>query len=277
MSVFTERKIDCHNHIFDPQQFPYQADSPYAPDGHEIATASYFQQVLNAYGVSHALLIGPNSAYGENDNRALLDAIAQSNGRFKGMAVVKEDTPTNKLSELKAQGIVGVTFNVAFYGVEHFARPLPLMDRLADLEMIVQVQVENEQMLRLAPLLMQTKATILIDHCGRPNLEHGVNNAGFQAILALAKTQRAYIKISGFAKFSQNAFPYADTQPYVDAIVKNFGENRIIWGSDWPFLKAQHRMDYGTLLALAEKQFPDKALRAKLFWENAARLCGFPL
>ncbi|MGB0784276.1 MAG: hypothetical protein ACPGRG_13985, partial [Marinomonas sp.] len=70
MSVFTERKIDCHNHIFDPQQFPYQADSPYAPEGHEVATADYFLQVLETYGVSHALLIGPNSAYGENDNRA---------------------------------------------------------------------------------------------------------------------------------------------------------------------------------------------------------------
>ncbi|BDX02524.1 2-pyrone-4,6-dicarboxylate hydrolase [Marinomonas pontica] len=277
MSVFTERKIDCHNHIFDPQQFPYQADSPYAPEGHEVATADYFLQVLETYGVSHALLIGPNSAYGENDNRALLDAIARSNGRFKGMAVVKQDTLSEELATLKSQGIVGVTFNVAYYGFEHFARSLPLMDRLADLEMIVQVQVENEQMLRLAPLLMQTKATILIDHCGRPNLEHGVNNAGFQAILALAKTQRAYIKISGFAKFTQGAFPYTDTKPYVEAIVENFGEDFIIWGSDWPFLKAQHRMDYGTLLTLAEKQFPDTRVRAKFFWENAAKLCGFPI
>lgn len=277
MSVFTERKIDCHNHIFDPQSFPYQADTPYAPEGHEVATADYFLQVLETYGVSHALLIGPNSAYGENDNRALLDAIARSNGRFKGMAVVKQDTLSEELATLKSQGIVGVTFNVAYYGFEHFARSLPLMDRLADLEMIVQVQVENEQMLRLAPLLMQTKATILIDHCGRPNLEHGVNNAGFQAILALAKTQRAYIKISGFAKFTQGAFPYTDTKPYVEAIVENFGEDFIIWGSDWPFLKAQHRMDYGTLLTLAEKQFPDTRVRAKFFWENAAKLCGFPI
>lgn len=277
MSVFTERKIDCHNHIFDPQSFPYQANTPYAPEGHEVATADYFLQVLETYGVSHALLVGPNSAYGENDNRALLDAIARSNGRFKGMAVVKQDASSEELAQLKAQGVIGVTFNVAYYGFEHFAQSAPLMDRLADLDMIVQVQIEDEQMLDLTPLLMNSKAKILIDHCGRPNIEKGVTNKGFQAVLALAKTQRAYIKVSGFAKFTQGVFPYADTKPYVDAIVESFGEDRIIWGSDWPFLKAQHRMDYGTLLSLAEKQFPDASIRAKFFWENAAKLCGFPI
>ncbi len=90
MSVFTERKIDCHNHIFDPVRFPCQPDSPYHPDGHEIATADQFLQVLDTYGVSQALLVGPNSGYGENDNRALLDAIRRSDGRFRGMAVVDQ-------------------------------------------------------------------------------------------------------------------------------------------------------------------------------------------
>jgi ABC-type sugar transport system permease subunit len=79
----------------------------------------------------------------------------------------------------------------------------------------------------------------------------------------------------GFDKFSRQALPYADTQPYVRAIQQAYGEDRLIWGSDWPFLRARQRMDYGTLLTLAEQQFPDARQRGKVFWKNAAELIGF--
>lgn len=31
MNLFTEPKIDCHVHVFDPVRFPYAADTAYAP------------------------------------------------------------------------------------------------------------------------------------------------------------------------------------------------------------------------------------------------------
>ena len=83
MNIYDEPKIDCHNHIFDPSSFPYAADAYYRPAGQEIGTAAQFRSVLDAYGVRHALVVGPNSGYGQ-DNRCLLDAMAKSGGRFKG-------------------------------------------------------------------------------------------------------------------------------------------------------------------------------------------------
>ncbi|GGB79718.1 2-pyrone-4,6-dicarboxylate hydrolase [Marinobacterium zhoushanense] len=275
MSVFSERKIDCHNHIFDPLRFPYQPDSPYQPSGQEIATADQFLQLLEAYGVSHALLVGPNSAYGENHNRALLDAIQRSGGRFKGMAVVDQQCSLAQLQDLKAQGIVGVTFNVAFYGVEHFRRSSALLDRLAQLDLIAQFQVEGHQLLPLADMFVDSGARLLVDHCGRPDLEAGLQYPGFQSVLALADSGRAWIKVSGFDKFSTQAFPYADTQAHVRAIQQAYGEDRLIWGSDWPFLRARQRMDYGLMLKLAEQQFTEPLLREKYFWKNAEELIGF--
>ena len=59
MSIFDEPKIDCHNHVFDPARFPYRADTPYRPAGQELATARQFREVMDAYGVCHALLVGP--------------------------------------------------------------------------------------------------------------------------------------------------------------------------------------------------------------------------
>ena len=64
MSVFTEPKIDCHNHVFDPVKFPYGKDIAYKPAGQEIGTAAQLHQVMKTYGVSHSLLVQPNSGYG---------------------------------------------------------------------------------------------------------------------------------------------------------------------------------------------------------------------
>jgi len=119
MSIFNEPKIDCHNHIFDPVRFPYRPDTHYRPSGQECGSARLFMQVLDAYGVRHALVVGPNSGY-DTDNRCLLDAIAQSGGRFKGIAVVENYCSLETVSALQAQGIVGVAFNPAFLGVAYY-------------------------------------------------------------------------------------------------------------------------------------------------------------
>jgi predicted TIM-barrel fold metal-dependent hydrolase len=48
-----------------------------------------------------------------------------------------------------------------------------------------------------------------------------------------------------------------------------------MWGSDWPFLRAPERIDYGPLLSLANALLPDEAIRNKVFWETPQRLFGF--
>lgn len=275
MSLFSERKIDCHNHIFDPQQFPYQPDTPYQPQACEIAPAALFHQILDIHGASHALLVGPNSGYGENDNRALLDAIAGSGGRFRGMAVVSMDTGLDALALLKAQGVVGVTFNVAYYGIEHFAGAGRLLGQLAELDMLAQVQTSAGQMLAFAPLLRTSGVRVVVDHCGRPDIRQGLAGEGFRAVLDLAAGGRTWIKVSGFAKFSQQAAPWLDIDPYVAAIRDAYGDSRCLWGSDWPFLRAPERLDYGLVVQVADRHFPEPAARERYFWRNAAELFGF--
>ena len=79
--------VDCHVHVFDPGRFPYRPDTFYAPAGQELGTPARLGGVLDAHGVGHALLVGPNSGYGE-DNGCLLDTVAAGSGRYRGMAVV---------------------------------------------------------------------------------------------------------------------------------------------------------------------------------------------
>jgi predicted TIM-barrel fold metal-dependent hydrolase len=273
-SIYSTPKVDCHCHVLDPAQFAYAADVSYRPAGQETGSADYFLQVLDAYGVAHALLVGPNSGYG-TDNRCLLSAIAHSAGRFKGIAVVPNDAPLSQLQDLKAQGIVGVAFNFSLHGLDYYAGIEPLLQRLAALKMFVQVQVERDQMADLAPLLVDCGAHILIDHCGRPNLPPSANNAGFNALLGLAQTGRATVKLSGFAKFSHLPFPFADTQVVTQELLAAFGPQHCLWASDWPFLKATQRLDYGPLLQLFAKTVPDPLLRKQILWDTPLRLFGF--
>jgi predicted TIM-barrel fold metal-dependent hydrolase len=274
MTLFDEPKIDCHNHVLDPQRFPYADDARYRPAAQEIGTTAQFQLVRRVYGVKYALIVGPNSGYGP-DNRCLLDAIARSNGQCKGIAVVRNDVETDELVRLKSLGIVGVAFNATYHGTAYYADTAALLAKLAALDLLIQVQVEHDQLVEMAPMLERSEARILIDHCGRPTPAAGLDQPGFAALLRLAKTGRACVKISGQMKFSKEAYPWADTRAYTDALIDAFTLDACVWGSDWPYLRATERIDYGPLLYLVEALLPDPAMRRKLWWDTPRRWFGF--
>lgn len=272
--VFAEPKIDCHVHVLDPARFPYAADTHYRPAGQEMGAAAQLLRVMDVYGARHALIVGPNSGYGL-DNRCLIDAIAHSAGRCKGIAVVANDARRADLQALKDAGIVGVAWNVTHYGVDYYADAEGLLDRLAALDLFVQVQVEHDQLVPLVPMLERSGARILIDHCGRPTPAAGLDQPGFAALLRLASTRRAFVKLSGIVKFSREPYPHDDARPYIDALIGAFTLDACMWASDWPFLRAPQRVDYGVLLALVLHLFPDAAQRHRLLWKTPEALFRF--
>jgi predicted TIM-barrel fold metal-dependent hydrolase len=274
MNIFDEEKMDCHNHVFDPARFPYRADTAYRPSMQEIGTAAQFAHVMDACGVRHALLVGPTSGY-RTDNRCMLDAIARHGDRFKGIAVVDNDVSRAALLEMKRAGVVGVAFNPAMEGVERMSDADALFNTLADLDMFAQIQVTGDQLVALEPLLGRTTTRVLIDHCGRPDVAAGLNQPGFQALMRLADTARTVVKISGLQKFSQLEYPYEDAQIFARQLLRTFGADRCVWGSDWPFLRAPARMDYAPLLTLVQRLIPDPDERRRVLWSTPRRLFSF--
>jgi predicted TIM-barrel fold metal-dependent hydrolase len=274
MSIFKEPKIDCHVHVLDPVNFPYGKDIEYKPSGQEIGTPSQLRQVMQTYGVSHALLVQPNSGYG-SDNSCMLDTIARGGGRYKGIAIIAFDADLAALHELKAQGIIGAAFNPTFHGIDYYKRSADLIGKLAQLDMFLQIQSEHDQLSMFVPWIEAMPIRVLIDHCGRPTPEAGLDQPGFQALLRLAATQRVSVKLSGYAKFSRRPYPFDDTWPFVRAIVDAFTLDRCLWASDWPYLRAPQRQDYGPLVELAEVLFPNPAERRTLFCDTPRRLFGF--
>jgi predicted TIM-barrel fold metal-dependent hydrolase len=270
----SQPKIDCHVHLFDPVRFPYAPDTFYRPSGHEVATANALGHVMKAHGVQHALIVGPNSGYGF-DNSCMLDALAQGAGKFKGLAVVRNDIGRTELQDLQAQGVIGVTLNAALLGTQAYADAEPLLRHLHDLELWAAVQVQHDQLVALRPLLEHAGVRVMIDHCGRPNPASGLDQQGFQALLQMADSGRTVVKLSSLLKSSERPFPHEDAWVYVRALVDAYTPESLVWGSDWPFLRAVERVDYGPLLELFAFLVPDKEARHAILWETPRRCFGF--
>src|SRR3954454_20670103 len=167
MHLFEEPKIDCHAHVIDPARFPYEPHASYKPAGQEIAPAHQFRHVMQSYGVRHCLLVQPNSGYG-SDNSCMLDAIARSEGRCKGIAIIGFDADVATLRDLKRQGIIGAAFNPTFHGTDYYKPSKPLIAKLAELDMFLNLQVEHDQLLPFVPWIEAIPVRVLIDHCARP-------------------------------------------------------------------------------------------------------------
>jgi predicted TIM-barrel fold metal-dependent hydrolase len=175
--TFGEPKIDTHCHVLDPARFPYAADTIYRPAGQELGTVEQYLQVMDAYGIHHALLVGPNSGY-QYDNRCLLDAIERGQGRFKGIAVVRNDTSRDELYALRDVGVIGVAFNATVMGVEHCAGAGPLLRELAALDMLLSLQVEHDQLAALRPVVEGSGVRVMVDHCGPTSSRCGARRNG---------------------------------------------------------------------------------------------------
>jgi predicted TIM-barrel fold metal-dependent hydrolase len=197
---------------------------------------------MDLHGVRHALVVGTNSGYGE-DLSPVLDAIARGEGRFKGVAVVPNDIAAADLAHLKASGMVGIAFNAPFNSTALYAGTDELLRMLTDLDMFLQIQVKGDQLLDFLPLIERSDVRLVIDHCGRPAPESGLDQPGFKALLALGRAGRATVKLSGYSQFAGERYPYQDVRPCIDALLETFTPDGCMWGSDWPFLRATERID----------------------------------
>jgi len=272
--IFEEPKIDCHVHVLDPARFPYGANTHYRPMGQEMGTPAQLAQVMETYGTTYSLLVGPNSGYGL-DNSCMLDTLARGDGRYKGVAVVGNDVTFEELQRLKSLGVLGVAWNVTYYGLDYYRDARPLVEMLVALDMFVSIQVEGDQLVRMMPLLADSGVRLLVDHCGRPTIDAGLDQTGFRALLELGSTKRAFVKLSGLVKFSHEPSPHVDAWPYVEALVNAFTLDHCLWASDWPYLRAPARVDYGVVLNLVQRLFPDASERRKLLWDTPSALLGF--
>jgi predicted TIM-barrel fold metal-dependent hydrolase len=283
-----EPVADCHLHVLDPARFPYDPSASYHPGPHEAAPAEALTAVHAAHGVTHALLVGPTSGYG-HDNRCLLNALARGTGRSRGIALARRrgrwrgialaapDAAEVELLVLARAGVVGLRLDLAAHGpglAEACARA-GLFDRMRAIGLVLQVQADAHQIPEALPALRVAQLPLVFDHCGRPDPARGTAQPGFAALLELGREGAAWVKLSAAFRWAGGAWPHPAAEPFVAAILQAFTPDRCVWGSDWPFLRAGARVDYGPEFALLARWVPDAAARRTILWDTPSRLFGF--
>lgn len=269
------RAADCHAHVFCDNAYPFSPDTLYQPHPSQTGTAAKFLAVLDAHGFTHGLLVGAGP-YGP-DNRCMLNAIANSGGRFKGIAVVAPDIADRELAALADGGVVGIRMNLMGHGM----RPLietgadRLLARVKELQWFVQIHCQKDELTEAAPILRKAGVRVMVDHFGRPDVKRGVSQPGFRTLLEFGKSGNAVIKLSGPFRSSVEGYPYRDVDPFIAAAIEAYTLERCVWGSDWPFVRMDERMDYGPPLTCLPRWLPDAKDRRKVLWDTPARLFGW--
>jgi len=268
--------VDCHAHCYDLAGQPFSETSGFHVQPDELGSASDYSAVLDAHGVSHAVLVNPLGGYG-TDNRYLLQTLAASKGRFRGIALLAEQASEREITALSDGGVVGIRFNL------NFPASPSLFGAAGDRALaiareqgwLIQVHYSGDTIVAALPVLQRSGRPVIVDHCGRPDVGGGLDQPGFADLLAFGREGNAYIKLSACFRISAAGPPYADCLPFARALVEAFTMDRCLWGSDWPFIRAARRVDYGPQLAFLLALCPSLSERRKVLWDNPARLFGF--
>jgi predicted TIM-barrel fold metal-dependent hydrolase len=257
-------------------RFPFAADSPYQPIAAELGSAHELALMLDAAGVERVVLVNPTSGYGD-DNRCMLDALERLGPRARGIARVPLDLSPRRLDALARRGVVGVRVDFIAKGLEPLndASFVRLLARLADRDLVLDVQSEGDQFVPIAKVLAGVPVRVVVDHMSRPVPEQGVRAPGFRALLGMAGSGRVAVKLSGPMRCSRKAAPYRDLDPFHAALLREFTARRLVWGSDWPFLRTDRRFDYGPMLAWLGRAIPRASDRRAILATTPARWFGF--
>ncbi|OCR25194.1 2-pyrone-4,6-dicarboxylate hydrolase [Pseudomonas syringae] len=263
---------DAHCHVFGPAAvFPYAEDRSYTPPDAPFETLRALHDQL---GISRGVIVQA-SCHG-NDNRAMLDAIARSEGRYRGVAIVDGSETDEQLAEMDAGGVRGVRFNfVAHLGgapdLEVFDTTV---DRLADFGWHVVLHLDAQDILTYADRLARIPVPFIIDHMGRVKAGSGIEQASFLALQQLMENPLAWVKVCGSERVSAGRRPFDDAIPFAQRLIE-LAPDRVLWGTDWPHPNISQDMpNDGELVDLMFGFCRDPLLRQKLLVDNPMRLYG---
>ena len=227
-------------------------------------------------GIEHCVVV-QSTCHGF-DNNVVADTVAARGGTYCGIALAPPSVSDTTLHRLHAEGFRGLRFNF----MKHLGSSTPieeiikLTSRLAALDWHLEVHFDYESIEELAPWLLRSATSVVIDHMGRVDVSRGLEHPTFRALCLLMEDSRLWVKVSGSDRISRQGPPYADAVPYARLLVERFAD-RTLWGTDWPHPNVNHVPDDGALAELLGQIAPAESLRQKLLVENPQRLYRFPV
>ncbi|MBH5391474.1 amidohydrolase family protein [Bradyrhizobium diversitatis] len=278
---------DCHTHIHgDPQRFPFFAGRVYTP---EPASPGEMAALHKALHIERVVIVTP-SVYG-TDNSSTLFGMKARGATARGVAVIDDKTTEAELDTMQAEGFRGIRINLATGSINDpnvgRARFTRAVERVKARGWHVQLYTTPAMISAIKDLVQASPVPAVFDHFGGLEASFGLEQPGFADLVALVKSGKAYVKISGAYRSSKLAPDYQDMVPYARALIAA-NADRIVWGTDWPHPDSSrvegrkptdiapfYQIDDGRLLNQLPVWAPDADVRKKILVDNPARLYGF--
>ncbi|RKU11086.1 amidohydrolase [Candidatus Poribacteria bacterium] len=155
------------------------------------------------------------------------------------------------------------------------------IEKLAEKELTLDLLI-NPDALRNVPALVEhtccrqsgsAKMRVVINHIAGVRVDGNPPDAAWvSAIQEVARYPNVYCKVSGLAEHTgQTPAPedVAYYTPTIDVLWKAFGEDRLIYGSNWPV--SERFAQYKVVQKIVDDYFSPKGdeVKAKFFWQNA--------
>ncbi len=261
--------VDAHAHIFTPDM--PTADSAWMKPGYAF-TAEDYLRVLDAHGVHFGVLAGI-SIFGSYNDYMIEQLRRQP--RLRGTVNIDPATDRYTLERMKADGVVGVRLQLSRrkqlpdLGSEVYRL---LLRRVADLNWHVHLAVEGPQLPAILPPLEASGVRIVLDHFGHPDPAEGLASEGFQALLRAVDRGRTWVKLSAGFRLTWQSQGTGTPDPLAmalakktaDRLLQTAGPERLLWGSDCPFVGHESSLTYRDALLSLQEWVPSPQARRQI-------------
>jgi len=264
--------VDAHCHVFGPEaQFPFAPERKYTPCD---ASRDQLYALRDFLGFERNVVVQA-TCHG-TDNRALVDALAHSNGKARGVASVARSVSDAELRQMHAAGVRGTRFNFVRRLVDFTPREVlaEIAQRIAPLGWHVVVYFEAQDLPELWDFFTALPTTVVVDHMGRPDVSKPLDGPEFALFLRLMREHKnVWSKVSCPERLSKSGPPgYDDVVPFARRLVETFSE-RVLWGTDWPHPNMKsHMPDDGKLVDYIPRIAATPELQRNLLVDNPMRL-----
>jgi L-fuconolactonase len=116
------------------------------------------------------------------------------------------------------------------------------------------------------------KLSIILDHLGKPDIANNIYASWAADIDRLAKHPNVVCKFSGILNQAKAGWTLKRMQPYADHVLRCFGVDRLMWGSDWPPARLTAEYHVGWEVGHELLEHLPAADREKIFGGNATRI-----
>jgi 2-pyrone-4,6-dicarboxylate lactonase len=263
---------DTHIHLFGPAaKYPFAPDSPYTSRDALPETLMALQDTL---GLSTAVIVSPGG-YGRNYS-LLADVLTKYPERFRGIALLRDDTPSSEIGRLTRLGVRGMRMMSHKRGqhVPNYSKEIAA--RVHEHGWHIQFYPHGTDIVDYADKLLALPNQVVLDHFASIPAAGGIDQPAVKAVLKMLDSGKVWLKLSGPMRCTDEPPPYPSVTPLAHVFVKHAPE-RMVWGSDWPHVNLDGMVmpNDGDLLDLLAEWVPDSKVRNRILTQNSKALYGF--